>query len=443
MCGKLRMAGFAARNLFRRPGRSLLAGGTVAACVFAATVLAGVTGGFRAAAEAGFLRTAGGRIFLRAVERDDEGKPRTVPLGADAFDALLAPFGDEIALVSKRNLAKATVHRGGKEQVQILRGVDWEAESKALSGLGLLRGSLAGMAGSRGIVVNARTAEALGADVGDEVKLRVRAVDGEIDAAPFRVAAIAADTGAFATIDAFLDAGALARLLHQPEGSAARFAVLPGPRARPDLARRIHAAAREAGMQVLPWPARPGSGPVRYDDEDARIRRMEWEGTAIDFHDDGDLAYYPLLLLAIAPAAEGLLLAVLLGVSAAGLASAFALGTQERRRELGTLRAIGFRKADVAALVSAEGAALAAAGCAAGIGAAAAALAGIGLIDFGPGSPIAVFLEAGRLVPRADPGAVGMAAAAAFAATVASSAPAAARAAAVEPARAFAPGAEG
>ena len=146
----------------------------------------------------------------------------------------------------------------------------------------------------------------------------------------------------------------------------------------------------------------PGS-PIRLQEAGSLARKLSWEGRSYLLVRQGDLALFPLNILDGILLAARALAAVILCLAAIGVSSSFRMLVMERPREIGALRAMGATRKDARRLVALEAVMTGFAGGLVGLGAGAAGLALLGLVNFPQGGDIQVYLHGGRLRPLFDP----------------------------------------
>jgi lipoprotein-releasing system permease protein len=399
------LAELALKNAARRSG-SL---GGVAAVFALAVALSGVAdGAFEGAARnAGlaFRLRAGGSISVQGLESRKTGG--LVELSSERE---LAPFLAALpagSVVRRRCDFQARVHSGSACATARVHGLDPGAEADFLSGLGPgVREALAASAG-RGLIMNAKAAEALGLRRGDEVLLETKDARGRVTADAFSVAAIVEEPPLLEEGSVFMELAAANRLRGYGPGEFGRLAIsLPeASEAAPCF------SLLSSSAPALPWRRGlvPNSKP---GDIDALVRGLDWSGRAYLFTTEAETLVYPLRLLEALRAGGSLLFALLLAVAALGAASSYGMIALGREAEIGALRAIGLTRGDVAALYSLEALFVGLASSLAGLLLGWALLGGAALLPFPVSGTAAVFFRAGRLAPLLRP-APGLAAVAA------------------------------
>ena len=327
------------RNLVRQRRRTVLMGAVVA-FGFAAVALAGgfIAQSFEALKE-GTIRTVG---QLQAVDRravtgteektlefglHDASRARSIAAGDPAVSAVL-PRIDFVGLATS----------GAKSVPYLGVGVDPEPEAAATYARELVAsGKYLSGDGGDGVLLGTGLASALQVKPGDSVTLMATTPDGALNAVDAVVTGLA-DVQIKELNDRYLACGiALAsRLLQSPETVTKLVVFLkPGADER-KTAERLRLALNAAGYPVA-------------------IRN--WRELAV-FYGQVKLLYIGIF---------GFVGAVLVVIVILSAAIVMTMAVAERTREIGTLRALGTRPSGILTMFLMEGAALAIAGCAAGM----------------------------------------------------------------------------
>jgi putative ABC transport system permease protein len=327
------------RNLVRQKRRTVLMGAVVA-FGFAAFALAG---GFIAqsfgALKDGTIRTVGQlqAVDRRAVTQTEE---RTLEYGLhDASRArAIAQRDPSVSAVLPRIDFVGLATSGAKSVPYLGVGVDPEPEAAATYARELIvAGKYFSGDGGDGVVLGTGLASALQVKTGDSVTLMATTPDGSLNAVDAIVAGLA-DIQIKELNDRYLACGiALAsRLLQSPE-TVTKLVVFLKPGADEGMAaERLRLALNAAGYPVA-------------------IRN--WRELAV-FYGQVKLLYIGIF---------GFVGAVLVVIVILSAAIVMTMAVTERTREIGTLRALGTRPAGILKMFLMEGAALAIAGCAAGM----------------------------------------------------------------------------
>ncbi len=390
----------ALRNLTRQKRRSFLLGGALAFGFLVLTMVNGCAGGVSYAFEKNISSLATGHLFYIRIEKNPQtGKLRFLIPSDEIFNRALERSGIRPQFVARRTQAfnLATMIFAGKTASRSLDGIDWNEDRPLRQNLSILRGSLEGIEGSDGVVVADSMAKNLGFDVGDRILIQTLTIDGQQNLGEYEVRAIYRDTAGTFQVSTFLDREALNKLIGLPVGSYNTVGVVLDNIAQSaEALERLHRGFAE----VIPAQDRLVSlQDVRQKDFNKiylDIRKQD-EGTAGAFHliaaleDQAFMKSFRGTILGVqwGSAAVVYFLLILIMV---GLVNTFRLIVQERRREIGTLRALGMHRREVLGLFLMEASLLAVLGALAGF------LVGVFLLWFiGLGENLWVLPEIGQL----------------------------------------------
>lgn len=418
----------AMRNLGRRKARSFsLALGAAFGC-FMLTVVYSTIGGMRES----LLEKAAvyyGGDFSVLGHRDDGFQ--TTDRVSGILSALESIPGGRI-LASPRTEDRSKdifLVAGGKSVRQkMLSGVEWEREGEFLARLVFVEGAPPREKGASGILISEPVAASLGVRSGDRVVILTSTLTGQRTSASLLVQGIFRDSSLFGQYTVYLARGELNPLL----GYGADWATYVGGRFARGARIPLDSIQRVLEEHVSMFPRVASKGLM-----EGQTAQGGWSGIrhsllGLDAH------VYQIRYVADVFALMGYAIAlVLLGMSALGLSTSFRMIVTERRREIGTMRALGMGAQAVALLFLVEALALVTVASAAGLGAGRLALSVIARIDVSGIPGFDVFLSSGRLAPRMDMVAALFVVLVMLAVSLISVAGSVARAARVSPAEAF------
>ena len=327
------------RNLVRQRRRTVLMGAVVA-FGFAAFALAGgfIAQSFEGLRE-GTIQTVG---QLQAVDRRAAAQTEEKTLEFGLHDAsrarAIASRDPAVSSVLPRIDFVGLATSGARSVPYLGIGVDPEPEARATGARELVvAGSYLAGDGGDDIVLGTGLASALGVKAGDAVTLMATTPDGSLNAVDAVVRGLV-DVRIKELNDRYLACGiALAsRLLQSPETVSKLVVFLKKDADEERTAERLGRALNAAGYPVA----------IRH-----------WRELAV-FYGQVKLLYVGIF---------GFVGAVLVVIVILSAAIVMTMAVAERTREIGTLRALGTRPAGILKMFLAEGVALAAVGCAAGL----------------------------------------------------------------------------
>jgi putative ABC transport system permease protein len=338
----------AIRNLARNLRRTLLSMGAVIAGVFVIILGQGFIGGVEENIIVAQVDSLSGHVLVRPADYPTEGLSH--PVDELWSPAELAPWLDEQGVEWAPRLMFAPRLVKGADAMRVRAvGYDVERDPVVFSReLWKIRG-VDPTSGADGILVSTGVAKVLEIEPGDRVVFETRTAEGAINALEAPVAGVyAAGNSVLDRVGVFVPMD-FAEELVRPNGEMSHLAVrLPRRDLAVDFAEQVRQRA----------PA--DSATYTWIDETADM----------------------IALQQIRRKALNLLVLVLMGMSATGIANTVLMAAYERIREIGTLRAMGMTRAEVVRLFVVEG------GLMGLVGALAGAAAGGGLVAYWAKNPI-------------------------------------------------------
>ena len=298
-----------------------------------------------------------------------------------------------------RNISKRTLYAGkearlyfGGNSVRLRRqiGVDFISERDELAGLPFLEGSIDNMSGENGrngIIISSAASRLLGARLGDDLTLYVKADNGQHNTATMVVRGIFDETSIFGYAT-YLRNEDLNSLLLRDKGAATDLAVYTG------RGTNISRFSEELRQHLeTKYPVFPR---IKFEDDiPSRKKRNTSEVT---------FAVIP--LAAHLEAIKNILDAFVIGtyfiftvfmvIVMVGVLNTYRVMIYERTGEIGTMRAIGMQRGQVKLLFLFEAAGLALISSASGFIIGLLLLFGMSSIDLSFYTPLAIFLSAGK-----------------------------------------------
>lgn len=372
----------AMRNALRQPRRSLLLGGAVAFGVLVICLAAGFTAGMESAVQANVTLLSGGHVVVSGFTGSASGRAQNRSSDATLAADLRAALPDAVS-VTRAASAQATVVFGSREQQLKLRGVEWGEDRLYSRSLVFVMGDAAAAAAERSIVLGARSAERFGLALGDSVLARLSTASGQQNVVEYRLGAVYDDSAAGGMTTALVPFADLRSDLNLPDGSYQALVLFLVDASESDAAAERLRAALVAGGRTQA-DSSPGAG-------------MKPGTTAYRIATVAELSGQTGAVLGTVKWIGAAVFAVMLVLTAAGIANTYRMILVERTREIGTLRCIGFRRSHVYRVFLVEALVIAAAGAVAGMAASfpVGALAGLARFDASGGFGTA--LRAGRL----------------------------------------------
>ncbi|MDR1443268.1 MAG: ABC transporter permease [Treponema sp.] len=230
-------------------------------------------------------------------------------------------------------------YNGSALRLKYVVGVDWDNEAGYFDSLKYRERITENVAGRQGIYLSAPVAAQLNARLGDSLVLEIDTRRGQKNTAFFIVDGIVEDSTIFGYYKAYIDRVTLNRLLLFGDEDCSMVGIFIDNRADAEKTRRLLQGDLETRIQT---------GPLVYDrDELERARGVPFEGIKIFLLTiPVYLSEVAELLVAMNIVTYFLYIMMLIIMMVSALVT-YRLILHERRRELGTMRVIGFYGADI------------------------------------------------------------------------------------------------
>lgn len=400
----------AARNLRRQPHRTLALGGAVAFSALVMTLVSGFVNGMDRAIQDNVTLYSAGHVIVSGHTASWSGRFQNRFSGNEVLQELQRAFAGAQA-VSPLSQARATIVYGSREVQLSIRGIRWDTDRLYRQALILSQGTWDEAIQPRSMLMSSQVAARFGLSKGDSVLVRLSTASGQQNVTEYRVAAVYDEraAGGMSTVFvAFEDLAADLNLQAREQQAVAIF--LDAAEQAEAAAGQAAAALRAMGYQVIRQSGVESSdsaGTALSRSLSEELASAEAAGPVMRRAAPGTVQFRIATVQELAGeigAALGsvrwigyAVFALMLVVSAAGIANSYRMVLLERTREIGMLRCIGYRKRDVFASFLAEGLLLA------GSAALAGALAGIpvglvvGLLPFNPHGDFGAALVQGHL----------------------------------------------
>jgi putative ABC transport system permease protein len=224
-------------------------------------------------------------------------------------------------------------YNGNAIQLRYLVGCDWDRETPVLNRM-VFDEPPDPAFGNDGIILSVPVARQLGAKMGDSLILEADTRWGQKNTGQFTVRGIVQDTSIFGYFKAYISRLALNRLIdYSDEDCSSIGFFLEDPRAAEQARRHLHTFLSEQAQ----------AGPLVYDREGmARERDRPWEGIRVFLYT------MPVYLSEVASLLDAMnllvyfLYAMMLLLILVSAAVTYRLILNERVKEMGIMRAIGF-----------------------------------------------------------------------------------------------------
>ena len=437
----------ALRNTLRQPRRTLLLGGAIAFGVIIICLSSGFTTGMETAVQNNVTLFSAGHLLVNGITASESGRMQN----RVSDPTLIGKTGEilpEAVSVSPTAQVQATVVFGSREQQLRVRGIDWASDKLFSQNLILTQGDWSGARSERSILLGAQSARRFGLGLGDSVFVRMSTVSGQQNATEYKLGAVYDDTAAGGMTTAFVPLADILSDLNMKEGQYQSLAIFLADASQAEAAaKRLTQGLKDAGFTVMAAAsaarasqgggndsggaramggafaagaagtgARPGAG--------AGIGAGPGAGAEIGagpgaggFGQPGQGArnlpagstFYRISTITEMSGQMGAVLGsvrwigatifvIMLLLTAAGITNTYRMVLMERTAEIGMLRCIGFRRADIFRIFIYEAGMIAVAGSLAGILVSMPVGLLVHLIPFNPSGSLGSALSSGRLI---------------------------------------------
>ncbi len=398
-----------ARNVWRQKKRSFLLAGAIAFGMFVITIINGLTGGVVGNIRVNFAHALGGHAFISGTEYSNQGIIYRVADDKELL-AALDRYGDVVESVTRRSQTMASLIFGSRQAMQLVYGVDFEAEDKLLDSLVVTAGSLQDVTSEQLAIIPRSVAERLGVEPGETILMRLDTVTGQRNVGEFVVIALIEDQERYGISAVYVKRAYLNSLLGL---EAHDYQALNLFLVTMEDADRVGSGFRTA--LGVPEPKRLAD--VRgIDDEQAmaelfgfsRAAEIEpWEGTRYQVTTINQIME-PVEAAVNALKTIGLVIFfILLVITMVGITNTFRMILIERTKEIGTMRAFGMQRHVVRNVFLMEALLLSAGGAAVGLIVYGLAALILGRIAWDTVPAMQFFLDQGRITFAASPGEIG------------------------------------
>jgi len=423
-------ATMALRNTLRQPRRTLLLGGAIAFGVIVICLASGFTAGMEQAVQANVTLFSAGHILVNGFSASASGRAQA-RIEDPSLEAKAREILPEAISVSPTAQSQATIVFGSREQQLRVRGVDWSGDKLFSKSLILTQGDWISAVKDRSLLMGAQSARRFGLGLGDSVFVRLSTVTGQQNVMEYTLGAVYDDAAAGGMTTVLVPLANILADLNMRDGQYQSLAIFLPDASSADLsAARLSEGLKAAGFQLRVAPAgAQASAPASAQasapagaQASAQTFQASPGGGGGQGRIGGGMGAFPpsgamtpgSTFLRVATVTElsgqmgavlgsvrwiGLtIFAIMLLLTMAGITNTYRMVLMERTREIGMLRCIGFRRADIFRIFVYEALMIAIAGSVAGILASLPLGFLIHLIPFDPAGDLGSALSRGRLL---------------------------------------------
>jgi putative ABC transport system permease protein len=311
----------------------------------------------------------GAHVVVNGTERNADDKLIEVIHDDEMLKRALDESGIEYIYAEKSvSISGTLVFEGKKTQVNVF-GFNPNEESYLKSSLVFSEGNWEDAAAREdALILSAEVAESLGVTVGDSLIVQTTTVSGQANFGEFYVAAVHKDASLFATMISYANSDYINRILDLQSGEFISYNILlADPLVQDNAAQLVEQAIRA----YAPVTSRQSAMLTNPSNISGGVSDQ------IDAYDGGGMIYSVLSLndvmpqlnqvVAVTQTISIVILIVLFLVIIIGISNTFKMILQERMAEIGTMRALGMSRWNVANIFILEAVILSLLGAAAGL----------------------------------------------------------------------------
>lgn len=387
------------RNVSRQRKRGLLLGSAIAFGFFVFTLVNGFTGGLLTTVEGNIAGALGGHIYVSGSEVSAQGSELSMIRDTGTLDEALTVIQDQVASTTTRSSANSSLTFSGKEETQMLEGIDAAAEGGLLGDLTFVQGSAqAFLDNDNALLLPVEVIEDLGAEVGESVIVKTTTISGQQNVGDFVIAGSLEVQAVFGSSAGYAHLGALNTLLGMEPGQYQTLNIElndlsqlePATTALYDELARLGEVSVEEAEDDGPG-GDFGLGSVTSVDEADR-----WSGTKFAVTNLNDATTELTTLVSVLQTSALVIFLIIIGIIMVGIMNSYRMVMLERTSEIGTMRAMGVQRSGIRNIFLWEAFLIALGGALAGLAAAFSVMGGVGLFSFNLGA-FGFFLDNGHV----------------------------------------------
>ncbi len=362
----MRYLKLALKNTAREKKRSFLLAGAIAFGLSVILLVSAVGDGLLDSflnQQAGMIS---GHIVMKGFSLNDRDRMVSRIDRDDSAAALGREFFPDLERMNFRTTTYGTLINGSEAMQQMIIGIDPEEETGMKKLLIMESGRYLTEEDEQGVLVSENLAEELMVGPGDRIMLKTRTQQGMQNVTEVAVTGIiSGDLGMISDLAVFVRRAYLNRLLNIPEGASTEVHYfLADPEGSEERATEFW---RYLNGRNIPLVDRPGDRAERQELL-ARLSRQEWEGTRYYLSSLEEDIPFVFVMSSFFNGTAMIVMIILLGIILVGVGNTLRMVIYERRKEIGTLRALGMRRAPLLWTLLCEMLLITLLGTAAGIG---------------------------------------------------------------------------
>ncbi|MBN2626676.1 MAG: ABC transporter permease [Spirochaetales bacterium] len=324
-----------------------------------------------------------GHIVMRGFSLNERDRMVSRIDKNDSAAALGREFFTDLERINFRTTAQGTLINGSEAMQQMIIGIDPREETAMEKLLIMESGRYLTEEDEQGVLVSADLAEQLMINPGDRILLKTRTQQGMQNVTEVEVTGIiSGDLGMMSDLAVFAQRTYLNTLLNIPEESSTEVHFfLTDPEGSEQRATDFWTFLQGRGVPLVD---RPEDRSERQEIV-AHLSQQEWEGTRYYLSSLEEDIPFVFVMSSFLNGTAMIVMIILLGIILVGVGNTLRMVIYERRKEIGTLRALGMKRSPLLFTLLTEMLLITLLGALAGIGIAQVAGAAIRSITFDGG----------------------------------------------------------
>ncbi len=386
----------ALRNLARQKKRTILLGGAIAFGIMVITLVNSFTAGAEYNVKENFSYLLAGHIYVEEQIRRDDDKVVLLFEHPQVVEETLAEIGIDARSVMRRSAYQGQFIFSGRSADQTVQGVNWERENALQERMILLEGQLEDIISDpSAVVLSEQVARRLGAEIGDELIVRMSTVTGQQNVGSLVIRGIMQDPGLLGSISAYAHLEMVNSHINIPVDSYQALHISIDRFTQVDmLTDQLHRALGERAAvapRISQQDVAVTSTSLVYQDDESE----PWTGSRFSVTNINDYLGQIEQISSALTITGMVILLVLIAIIMVGVINTFRMVMYERVKEIGTMRAVGMQRKSVKRLFLWEACFLALFGYLAGVVLALGVSAVIGFFPIPLENPFSLFTQSG------------------------------------------------
>lgn len=365
------------KNLSRQKRRNAILAIAIAFGFLIVTFIDGFTTGMVNNMEDMITQIAGGTVLIAGYEKEpaaeEGGKPQLINIvrDGDYIKDLVERSDVDYRYFSKYTMAAGSMIFNGRKSITRVYGRDL-TEPELLESFQVIDGSIENIhTKPYAMIINAKIAETLNLQVGDDVIFTTSTIYGQNNVADFTIAAITKANSLVDSTQVFVNIDTLNEIIGIPQGGYSTFTIiLKNKKDQLKAALKLEEMIRADGINVSSRAEAVKNYPNNVDkgiDKQFASNDVMWEGTKYGIECLNDAIPALKTVMSIVHTVTTIILLVILLIVMVGVSNTYRMVLYERIREIGTMRALGMEGKDTRRVFTYEAVILCILGACAGV----------------------------------------------------------------------------